>query len=126
MAPEAGEAVIREFVRAFNEGDLDAFEATLDPGVELHSMKGLRQGIAAAREWATRAPGGVQQTVTITSLETVGQKTLARIRRDWHWAEDGSHAGSDDMAWFFLLENGRIRTWRPFADTAEAFAVFNA
>ena len=126
LASEAGEAVIREFVRAFNEGDLDAFEATLDPEVELHSMKGLRQGIPAAREWATRAPGGVQQTVSITSIETLGPKSLVRIRRDWHWDEDGSHAGSDDMAWFFQLEDGKVRTWRPFADTAEAFAVFNA
>jgi len=126
MASDPGEAVVREFVRTFNEGDLDGFEATLDPEVELHSMKGIRTGIPAARKWANRVPGGVQQTVVITSIESVGEKLLVRIRRDWHWAEDDSHAGSDDMAWFFLLKNGRIRAWRPFVDTAEAFAAFNA
>ncbi|HTU14807.1 MAG TPA: nuclear transport factor 2 family protein [Solirubrobacterales bacterium] len=120
------EAVVREFIRAFNERDLDAFAATLDPEVRLHSMKGLVEGIPAARHWATRSPGGVQQTVVINEVESVGPKVLVRIRRDWHWAEDGSLAGSDDMAWFFQVRDGRILSWRPFADTAEAFAEFVA
>ncbi len=89
-------------------------------------MKGLVEGIPAARRWATRAPGGVQQTVVINEIEMVGPKVLVRIRRDWHWAEDGSLAGSDDMAWFFKLNDDKIVSWRPFADTAEAFAAFNA
>ena len=49
---------VREFIRAFNERDLDAFVAVLDPEVELHSMRGLRKGVEAARLWATRKPGG--------------------------------------------------------------------
>ena len=121
-----GEETVREFVRAFNDRDLDGFEATLDPEVQLHSMKGIREGIPAARAWATREPGGVQQTVVVTSIEQVGDKLLARIRRDWHWAEDGTLAGSDEMAWFFLLKNGKVTTWRPFEDSAEAFAAFSA
>lgn len=125
MDPESTEAVVREFVRSFNERDLDAFTEVLDPEVELHSMKGLRRGIPAAREWADRVPGAVQQTVVITSIEAVGGKALVRIRRDWHWAEDGSPAGSDEMAWFFVLKGGRIVTWRPFADAAEASAAFH-
>lgn len=89
-------------------------------------MKGLVEGIPGAREWATRVPGGVQQTVVINDIEVVGHKVLVRIRRDWRWAEDGSHAGSDDMAWFFMIRDERIVSWRPFADTAEAFAEFVA
>lgn len=125
MEPESAEAVVREFVRSFNERDLDAFVEVLDPEVELHSMKGLRKGLSEARAWADRSPGGVQQTVNITSVEVVGAKVLVRIRRDWHWAEDDSLAGRDEMAWFFMLRDGKIVTWRPFADTAEAFAAFN-
>lgn len=116
--------MVREFVRAFNERDLDAFAGTLDPDVQLHSMKGLVEGIPAAREWATRAPGGAQQTVVVNEVEVVGQKVLLRIRRDWHWADDGTLAGSDEMAWIFVLRDGKILSWRPFADTAEAFAAF--
>jgi hypothetical protein len=116
---------VREFIRAFNERDLDAFVAVLDPEVELHSMKGLRKGREAARLWATRPPGGVQQTIELDQLyedgtESGGGSAVALIRRVWHWAEDGSPAGQDEMAWAFELRRHRVRGWRPHDDRAEA------
>jgi ketosteroid isomerase-like protein len=116
---------VREFIRAFNERDLDAFAAVLDPDVELHSMKGLRKGREAARVWATRAPGGVQQTIELEQLyeeglESGGGTAVALIKRVWHWDEDGSAAGEDEMAWLFELREHRIRSWRPYEDRAEA------
>jgi ketosteroid isomerase-like protein len=116
---------VREFIRAFNERDLDAFVAVLDPEVELHSMKGLRKGREAARVWATRAPGGVQQTIELEELyeeglESGGGRAVALIRRVWRWDEDGSPAGEDEMAWLFELREGRIRSWRPFENRTEA------
>jgi ketosteroid isomerase-like protein len=116
---------IREFIRAFNERDLDAFVAVLDPEVELHSGRGLRKGVEAARLWATRAPGGVQQTIELDELyeeglEGGGGTAVALITRRWYWDEDGSPAGGDEMAWSFELRNGRVRSWRPFEDRTEA------
>jgi ketosteroid isomerase-like protein len=111
---------VREFIRAFNERDLDAFEEVLDPEVELHSMKGLRKGLDAARLWATRKPGGVQQTIELEDLYEDSDRAVALIRRSWHWAEDGSPAGEDEMAWLFELRAGRVRSWRPFEDRREA------
>jgi ketosteroid isomerase-like protein len=116
---------IREFIRAFNERDLDRLAAVLDPEVELHSRKGLRRGRQAARIWATRAPGGVQQTIELDELweeglESGGGRAVALIRRLWHWEEDGAAAGIDEMAWAFELRNGRILSWRPYEDRAEA------
>ncbi len=116
---------IREFIRSFNQRDLDAFVAVLDPEVELHSMKGLRKGRGAARLWATRAPGGVQQTIEIDELyedgtEGGGGRAVALIRRVWRWAEDDSSAGEDEMAWFFEIHDHRIRSWRPYEDRTEA------
>ncbi len=121
---------IREFVRAFNERDLDAFVAVLDPAVELHSMKGLRKGREAARVWATRAPGGVQQRIEVEGLfeddtESGGGRALALIRRIWHWEEDGSPAGEDEMAWLFELYDHRIRGWRPFEDREAAWRAYH-
>ena len=112
---------VREFIRAFNERDLDAFVAVLDPEIELHSMKGLRKGREAARVWATREPGGVQQTIELEELyeeglEGGGGRAVALIRRRWHWAEDGSEAGVDEMAWAFELCEHRVRSWRPHDD----------
>jgi hypothetical protein len=120
---------IREFIRAFNERDLDAFVATLDPAVELHSMKGLLKGAEAARRWATRKRGGVQQTIELEALyeeglEDGGGRAVALIMRRWHWDDDaGEFAGEDEMAWVFELRGRRIRSWRPFEDRAEALRV---
>lgn len=121
---------MREFIRAFNERDLDAFVAVLDPEVELHSMKGLRKGREAARVWATRAPGGVQQTIELDRLfeddtESGGGRALALIRRSWRWDEDGSAAGEDEMAWMFDLNDHRIRSWRPFEDREAAWRAYH-
>ena len=121
---------VREFIRAFNERDLEGFVAVLDPEIELHSMKGVRKGVEAARVWATRAPGGVQQTIELEELfeddtEGGGGRALALIRRAWHWDEDGSPAGGDEMAWVFELHDHRIRGWRPFEDREAAWRAYH-
>jgi ketosteroid isomerase-like protein len=111
---------VREFIRAFNEGDIDAFAATLHPEVEIHSMKGVRKGVDAARAWATKVGGGVQQTVVLDELWEEADRAVALVTRDWHWEEDGTKAGSDEMGWVFGLLDGEITSWRPFEDRAEA------
>jgi limonene-1,2-epoxide hydrolase len=121
---------VREFIRSFNERDLDAFVSTLDSEVELHSGRGLRKGREAARVWATRAPGGVQQTIELEELfeddtEAGGGRALALIKRAWHWDEDGSPAGEDEMAWLFELHEQRIRSWRPFEDREAAWRAYH-
>jgi limonene-1,2-epoxide hydrolase len=114
---------VREFIRAFNERDLDAFVETLHPDVELHSGRGLRKGIDAARLWATREPGGAQQTIVLDELYEDPDRAVALITRAWHWDEDGSSAGEDEMAWLFELRDGRVRSWRPYDDRAEALSA---
>jgi ketosteroid isomerase-like protein len=119
---------IREFIRAFNERDLDGFVAVLDPEVELHSMKGMLKGTEAARQWATREPGGVQQTIVLEQLyeggtEGGGGQAVAIIMRRWHWDHEGDFAGEDEMAWAFELRDHRIRSWRPFEDRDEALRL---
>jgi len=121
---------VREFIRAFNERDLDAFVGVLDPAVELHSMKGLRKGKDAARLWATREPGGVQQTIELDELfedgtEAGGGAALALVRRVWHWDEDGSHASTEEMAWLFELHDHCIRSWRPYEDREAAWQAYH-
>ncbi|MBK5110119.1 MAG: nuclear transport factor 2 family protein [Thermoleophilia bacterium] len=124
--PSPEELVVREFSEAFNGAELDRFVETLDPAIQIHSMRGLRTGHDAARAWATRAPGGIQQTVEIESVAVSGNLVLVEIRRHWHWAEDGSHAATDEMAWLFGLHDGKIRSWRPFAAREEARAAFES
>lgn len=113
---------VREFIRAFNEGDLEAFAEVVDPEVEIHASRGLRKGPDAAVTWATRAPGGIQQHVVLDELYEGDVVALALITRQWHWAEDDSLAREEPMAWLFELRDGRIRSWRSF-DERSAGAV---
>ena len=115
-----------EFVRAFNEGDLDAFNEVLHPDVEIHSNRGLRAGRDAARAWATRAPGGVQQTIEVSGSEESDSEVLLRIERHWHWDEDGSHAATDEMALLFGFRYGLVSSWRPFEGRDDAVRAFEA
>jgi ketosteroid isomerase-like protein len=116
---------IREFIRAFNERDLDAFVEILDPDVELHSMKGMRKGREAARGWATRKGGGVQQTIELEELFEDGGWALALIKRVWRWDEDDAHASTDAMAWLFELRDHRVCSWRPFEDREDAWRAYH-
>ena len=125
--PSAAAAL--EFIRAFNERDLDAFAATLHPAIEIHASRGLRRGVEAAREWGTRAPGGVQQRILVEEILESEERALALVVREWWWedAEPGAElAGADEMAWLFELRDGLISSWRPFDDRAEALAAFGA
>ena len=115
---------VREFIRAFNERDVEAFVAVLDPEVELHSMKGLKKGHEAARHWATRKRGGVQQTIEVERLHEGDGRAVAMIMRRWHWDDDeGEFAGEDEMAWVFELRKNRVRSWCPFEDRDEAMRM---
>ena len=121
------EKATRKFVETFNQGDLEGFVSTLDPEVEIHSMRGLRQGHEQARQWADRAPGGVQQTIEIIQTRASDGRVLLDIDRVWHWDEDGTHAATDEMSWLFEVgENGLITSWRPFDDRAEAARTFGS
>lgn len=119
------EQVVREFIATFNRSELDSFVATLDPDVEIHSMRGVRRGPEEARDWATKVPGGVQQTVVAKSVEQRDDRVLVEIERLWHWEEDGSHAATDEMAWLFTVRTGRIASWRPFEDRDDARRTFD-
>jgi ketosteroid isomerase-like protein len=111
---------IRDFIRAINEGDLDGFEALLHPDVEIHAGRGLRRGREAARLWATKSPGGVQQTVELDQLWEEPERAVAFVTRRWHWAEDGEPAGADELAWIFELRDGLVISWRSDEDRQAA------
>ena len=121
--PEPHQDPIREFIRSFNEGDLDVFTALLHEDVEIHASRGLRKGPEAARLWATKAPGGVQQTIVLDELWEETDRAVAFVTRKWHWAEDEEFAGEDELGWVFELREGLISSWRPTEDREKALEM---
>lgn len=131
MSARSGEesenaAMARRFIDAFNARDLNAFVATLHPEVEIHAIRGLRSGVEAAREWATRPPGGVQQRIVTADVSEHDDQVLVAIVREWWWEHEPAGeglAGEDVMAWLFDFEDGLIRRWRAFDDREQARAA---
>jgi ketosteroid isomerase-like protein len=120
---EGNEAVVRRFVDAFNSKDVDALVETLDRDVVIESSRGPRRGIEQAREWATREPGGVQQTVVVEDLEQSGERVLALARREWRWDGTDEMAHSQEVTFLFTLREGKIVRWQSFSDRGEARAA---
>jgi SnoaL-like domain len=125
----SGAETARAFIDAFNTRDIDAFAATLHPEVELHTGRGLRIGIEAARDWATRGQGGVQQEILVEEVREEGNRVLVLIVREWRWEEEetgAEPAHADEMAWLFELRDRLIASWRPFDEREDAFRAFAA
>ncbi len=124
---EADLDAVREFIRAFNVQDLDRFVSVLDDEVELHTMAlGLIHGPDAARGWATKRPGGVQQTLELEELQQNGDQVVALMRQVWRWAEEeegGEPAEIKEVAALFTVVDGKITRWEPFAERTGALAA---
>ena len=60
----------------------------------------------------------MQQRIVLDQLYENHERVVALITRAWHWAEDESPSGEEQLAWLFQLRGARVRSWRPFEDRA--------
>ncbi len=124
---DADLGAVREFVHAFNTQDLDRFVSVLDDDVEMHTMKlGLIRGPDAARAWATKRPGGVQQTLELEELQRNGDQVVALMRQVWRWAEEeegGEPVEISEVAALFTVVDGKITRWEPFTERERALVA---
>jgi SnoaL-like domain len=120
----AQQDVIARFVQAFNDEDLDALAATLDPHAEIQAARGLLIGRDEARRWATRNPGGeLHQHLELEGVRTEGHPTVALLRRHWSWRESEEVADEEEIAALVTFSDGLIARWQPFHDRSEALAA---
>ncbi|TMK75161.1 MAG: nuclear transport factor 2 family protein [Actinobacteria bacterium] len=123
MAPSAsGADATRTFIQAFNDGDLDALVAVLDPEVEIQASGGIVLGHDEVRRWATRKPtGDLHQRLVLDTIRDEGKHVIAFTRREWFWREGGDVADAQDLAIVATIgEDGLITRWQPFDNRDEA------
>jgi ketosteroid isomerase-like protein len=116
-----GPDLVRTFVEAFNEGDLDALVETLSEDVEIQSSRGLVEGREEARRWATRNPKGeLRQRLLIDAIAEHGAHAVADLRRQWYWRENGEVGDEQPVYYVATLRDGLICRWQPFAKRDDA------
>ena len=112
----AAEAV-RAYLDAFNAEDLDALTAVLAEDVEIQSQRGLIVGRQEARRWATRNPAGeLRQRLVLEDVEDHGSHAVARVRKQWAWADDHEAADEQEIFCVATMRDGLIARWAPFDD----------
>jgi hypothetical protein len=121
---------VRTFIEAFNDQDLDAFVAVLDPEVEIQATRGIVIGRDEARRWASRNPNGyLRQRLVLDRLEAEGAHVIATVRRQWYWRhrtggrEAGRVADERELTIVATMRDGLIARWQPFEDPDEAMAA---
>ncbi len=118
----AGTAAVRRFYESFETQQLDEFADVLHPEVELQTARGLRRGRTESQEWALKAETGeLDQRFVIDELIEHGEYVLALVRKQWWWHETDELADESPVAAVFTIRDGRIASWQPFEDRAEAY-----
>ena len=116
-----GADAVREFVDAFNEEAIDALLATLAEDVEIVGSRGPVKGRDAVREWAIRKPSGeLSQRLVLEDVTERGASTIATLRRQWLWREDGEVADEQRLFCVATMRDGLISRWEPFTEREEA------
>jgi hypothetical protein len=118
----SGASATRTFIQAFNDEDLEALLAVLDPEVEIQTSRGIVIGHDEARRWATRLPTGhLRQRLVLDAIRDQGKHVVAFARREWFWREDGRVADAQELAIVATIgHDGLITRWQPFEDREEA------
>ncbi|HYU61506.1 MAG TPA: nuclear transport factor 2 family protein [Solirubrobacterales bacterium] len=120
----ASSGAARQVLDALSRGDVDAFARLLHPEVEIHTSKGVRRGIAEAREWASRTYDHLDRRYEVEELHVTGESVLALAQVQYVWRESGEVGDSVPVAVELDFEQGKLRRWRLHDDQAMALKVF--
>ena len=127
--PTAGDApaasgLAREVLETLSRGDVDGFADRVHPDVEIHTARGIRRGVDAARDWAGRSYDHLERRYRVDEIHVAGQSVLVLAHVQYVWRESGKVGDSEPVAVELDFEQGRLRRWRLDDDPAAALKVF--
>jgi ketosteroid isomerase-like protein len=109
---------------ALGRGDAAAFAELCDPGVEIHTARGVRRGVEEARAWAEAAYEHLDKRYEVDEIHLAGERVLALARVQYVWRDSGAVGDESPVAIALDFEKGRLRRWRLFDDPSEGLKVF--
>ena len=120
----AASGLARDLLDALSKGDVDGFAARVHPDIEIHTARGIRRGVDAAREWAARAYDHLERRYDVDEIHVAGQSVLVLAHVQYVWRESGEVGDSEPVAVELDFEHGSLRRWRLDDDPAAALKVF--
>ena len=114
----------RKVLEALNRADGDAFARLVDPGVEIHTARGVRRGAQEAGEWAKRTYKHLDRRYVVDEMHVAGQHVLVLAHVQYVWRESGQIGDSKPIAIDLRFSDGRLRRWEVYDDPAQGLKVF--
>lgn len=105
---------------ALSEGDVETFRDLIDPGVEIHTQRGVRDGTEEATRWAGRTFKHLKRRYELDELHESGDTVVALARVQYVWRESGVIGGEWLLGIALDFRAGKLLRWRVFDDPIEA------
>ena len=112
--------VVRSWLRAFDQRDLDHLFALTARDLEYHRWLGVEHGHDALRGLLHRHSYGVTLRQTMRRGFRRGPVVVAELHLESRFAETGEPAGVQDAAAVFEVRDGRVASIRPCPDLVTA------
>jgi ketosteroid isomerase-like protein len=108
---ESQAELARRVLGALSRGDVAAFAALLDPGVEIRTARGVRRGAEEAEEWAHKRYEHLERRYAIDELRVKSDAVLAHVRTQYVWRESGLVGDEEPTVIELAFRDGKLIRW---------------
>ena len=103
------EDLVRSYLEAQTQVDLEALRGLVTDDVELYGRKGLSaSGVDAFVENAAVRYDHLDDVYELLSAESDGNTVVARVRRELRWRDGGHLTSHRELVFRYTLRDGRL------------------
>jgi ketosteroid isomerase-like protein len=118
-------AMVQRFADRVNEQDIPGFLALVDPEAELHTFRGVEQGLEGARRFAVSNGPQEHYLTHVVHEQAIDAGDLvvvsANIQR--RWRETGELGDETRVGVVFTLREGKVLRFQVFRDRQQALVA---
>jgi SnoaL-like domain len=101
----------REVLGALSDGDVPLFSTLVDPEIEIHTARGVREGADEAEEWAQKRYEHLERRYAIDELRVDGDHVLALVRTQYVWRDSGLVGNEEPTTIELAFRGGKLIRW---------------